>query len=60
MNLDHPLAAVHSNDVFQSYSLLFLLQLHMVFWDNTNYGSYELAAQGEDGLAVVAVLYEVH
>jgi len=33
--------------------------LHMVFWDNTNYQSYELAAQGEDGLAVVAVLYEV-
>ena len=31
----------------------------MVFWDNTNYGSFELAAQGEDGLAVVAVLYEV-
>lgn len=31
----------------------------MVFWDNTNYQSYELAAKGEDGLAVVAVLYEV-
>lgn len=36
-----------------------LFQLHMVFWDNTNYQSYELAAKGEDGLAVVAVLYEV-
>ena len=34
-------------------------QLHMVFWDNTNYASYELAAQGEDGLAVVSVMYEV-
>ena len=32
----------------------------MVFWDNSNYQSYELAAQGEDGLAVVAVLYEVN
>ena len=31
----------------------------MVFWDNTNYASYELAAQGEDGLAVVSVVYEV-
>ena len=31
----------------------------MVFWDNTNYNSYEMAAKGEDGLAVVAVLYEV-
>jgi len=31
-----------------------------VFWDNSNYQSYELAAQGEDGLAVVAVLYEVN
>ena len=31
----------------------------MVFWDNANYATYELAAQGEDGLAVVAVLYEV-
>jgi len=35
------------------------IELHMVFWDNTNYGSFELAAQGEDGLAVVAVLYEL-
>ena len=32
----------------------------MVFWDNTNYATYELAAQGEDGLAAVAVLYEVY
>ena len=31
----------------------------MVFWDNTNYASFELAAQGEDGLAVVSVMYEV-
>lgn len=35
------------------------IELHMVFWDNTNYQSYELAAKGEDGLAVVAVLYEL-
>ena len=32
----------------------------MVFWDNTNYATYKLAAQGEDGLAVVSVLYEVY
>lgn len=35
------------------------IELHMVFWDNINYESFELAAQGEDGLAVVAVLYEL-
>ncbi|RMX41541.1 hypothetical protein pdam_00013078 [Pocillopora damicornis] len=35
------------------------IELHMVFWDNTNYATYKLAAQGEDGLAVVSVLYEL-
>ncbi|CAH3192411.1 unnamed protein product, partial [Porites evermanni] len=35
------------------------LELHMVFWDNTNYATFELAAEGEDGLAVVSVMYEL-
>lgn len=43
---------------FLSVSFL-SFQLHMVFWDNTNYATFELAAEGEDGLAVVSVMYEV-
>ena len=43
---------------FLSFSFL-SFQLHMVFWDNTNYATFELAAEGEDGLAVVSVMYEV-
>ena len=47
------------SDVFQLRCTVIPFQLHMVFWDNTNYNSYEMAAKGEDGLAAVAVLYEV-
>ena len=34
-------------------------QLHMVFWDNKHYSTFDEAARGENGLAVVAVLFEV-
>ncbi|XP_066918390.1 carbonic anhydrase 13-like [Clytia hemisphaerica] len=36
----------------------FPLEMHLVFWDNSTYSTFSQAAKGDNGIAVVAILFQ--